>query len=616
MALRNLVTTGGTCLRNTIFRRCLSLTPRTLGGGHHHPPIPEPYVPKPRDTSERDWLGRRKLPRLSKDSHDHTMDDYQSYIGGAVFVLLTLGAVAFYTDVFGMNIKKNFKHAHHKEAITAKHTESTHSHSEESEKPKPKPAPPVVQEKPAEKKAPEATDKIPDFIPYLLVGSGAASYYASLSIRARDAEAKVLIIGEEAELPYNKPPLSKELWWYPENQGQNSLSYKGPNGKVKDVFFETQGFFVPPNEISSAKHGGVSIVTNAKVKKIDAKARLVHLEDGRSIRYGKCLLATGGHPRRLSVFEPFEKSGNVLYLRNVNDYYRLTDACSHNGTISIVGGGFLGSELAYSIKKRFPETRVVQIIKEAGPLANILPLFLSTHTRGGLERAGVEVRTESSVSGVSKSEAGLLHLTLSDGTSVASNYVVVAVGIEPNVEIEIGDEIKKDTEHGGFRADAKLLVAPSVWCAGDSCAYDTGILGRKRIEHWENAQITGRLAGENMTDGNKSFWYQSSYFSKIGPEMFINAVGNTDSKLHTVSVFAEQETPSSNQYQKGVVFYENKGEIVGCLLINVFGAGLDVARRLIDERRSVGEAKELAKLFSLWDIEREEEKENAKSKSS
>ncbi|PIO52492.1 hypothetical protein TELCIR_26202 [Teladorsagia circumcincta] len=123
--------------------------------------------------------------------------------------------------------------------------------------------------------------------------------------------------------------------------------------------------------------------------------------------------------------------------------------------------------------------------------------------------------------------------------------------------------------------------------------------------------VSGRLAGENMTGAGRAFWYQPAFFSKIAPQWHINAVGITDSSLPTVSVFAKDDN-ANDSYERGVVFYKgDDGKVVGVLMLNVYGSGVDVSRRLIEEARSVDDFQQLAKLYQLYrPAEAEDEEKN------
>ncbi|WKY00938.1 hypothetical protein Q1695_015165 [Nippostrongylus brasiliensis] len=597
---------------------------------HHDEPLPV-YVPKPA-VGERNWLGSLKTPsaKFPHEPYKPTMSDIYSYLGAAVGVALTLLATALYTDLFGMNIKKKstsvyrteadkeesseaespevtkssesskstehevYEKApsddeHSKTASEASAEKSSHSMTEHHEKP-------CCEERESQKHSEERAE-VPKSVEYLLVGAGAAAYYASLAIRARHADAKVLMIGEEAHLPYNRPPLSKELWWYGDDSSVKNLQYEALSGKKRDIFFEAEGFFVSPKELPTTAHGGVSLLKGHRVVKLVASEKKAYLEDGTCIRYDKCLLATGGKPKVLPELEKGEElKSKVIYLRGVDDFRKLNSICESSNSVAIVGGGFLGSELAYSIRRKFKDIKISQIVSDNGNLGGVLPESLAKKATEALRGVGVDVITCAKVNGDKR---------------VGCDYVVVAVGIEPDVSIAEASGLEVDDRLGGISTDAELRVQPDIWAAGDTASFYDKSLGRRRMEHWEAAQVTGRLAGENMTGAGKAFWYQPAYFTKIAPRWHINAVGVTDSSLPTVSVFAKDEESNDN-FERGVVFYKgDEGKIVGVLLLNVFGSSIDVSRRLIEEGKNVEDFHQLAKLYPLYKVEEPEDKKDA-----
>ncbi|VDL75960.1 unnamed protein product [Nippostrongylus brasiliensis] len=463
-------------------------------------------------------------------------------------------------------------------------------------------------------------EEVPKSVEYLLVGAGAAAYYASLAIRARHADAKVLMIGEEAHLPYNRPPLSKELWWYGDDSSVKNLQYEALSGKKRDIFFEAEGFFVSPKELPTTAHGGVSLLKGHRVVKLVASEKKAYLEDGTCIRYDKCLLATGGKPKVLPELEKGEELKS-----KVDDFRKLNSICESSNSVAIVGGGFLGSELAYSIRRKFKDIKISQIVSDNGNLGGVLPESLAKKATEALRGVGVDVITCAKVSytfknfgfgcylavtGVEK-QGNSLELEVNGDKRVGCDYVVVAVGIEPDVSIAEASGLEVDDRLGGISTDAELRVQPDIWAAGDTASFYDKSLGRRRMEHWEAAQVTGRLAGENMTGAGKAFWYQPAYFTKIAPRWHINAVGVTDSSLPTVSVFAKDEESNDN-FERGVVFYKgDEGKIVGVLLLNVFGSSIDVSRRLIEEGKNVEDFHQLAKLYPLYKVEEPEDKKDA-----
>uniref|UniRef100_A0A915CZ49 FAD/NAD(P)-binding domain-containing protein n=1 Tax=Ditylenchus dipsaci TaxID=166011 RepID=A0A915CZ49_9BILA len=207
-------------------------------------------------------------------------------------------------------------------------------------------------------------------VPYVLIGGGTASYYAALTIRARDPEAKVLIISEENESPYNRQLLSKEVWWYGNENTPKSLSYISPaSGKRRDLPYESDGFYPKLEDFSSEidattsseySHGGIALLKNSKAVKVDSEKHWVELMDGKKISFKKCLLATGSRLKDLDVLDKSdsrkaELKKSISKFTNVDDYRNLDAVIKSkmNSRIGIVGGGFLGSELAYSLNRRY-----------------------------------------------------------------------------------------------------------------------------------------------------------------------------------------------------------------------------------------------------------------------
>ena len=129
-----------------------------------------------------------------------------------------------------------------------------------------------------------------------------------------------------------------------------------------------------------------------------------------------------------------------------------------------------------------------------------------------------------------------------------ADHIVVAVGLEPNVQLATNSGFEIDPRLGGYVVNAELQARNSIWVAGDAaCFYDTR-LGRRRVEHHDHAVVSGRLAGENMTGAGKPYWHQSMFWSDLGPKIGFEAIGMVDSSLQTVGLFAkadESDTPAA-----------------------------------------------------------------------
>ncbi|CAB1316233.1 unnamed protein product [Coregonus sp. 'balchen'] len=449
----------------------------------------------------------------------------------------------------------------------------------------------------------------PSHAPYLLIGGGTASFAAARSIRARDPGARVLIITDEPDLPYMRPPLSKELWFSDDSSVVDTLRFKQWNGKERSIYFQPPSFYISPQDLEKVENGGVAVLTGKKVVHMDVRGNKVTLSDNTEISYDKCLIATGGVPRNLQVIERAgeEVTKRTTLFRKVEDFKALDKVSRYTKSITIIGGGFLGSELACALGRRSADSdlEVIQMFPEKGNMGK-----------------GVKVITEALVKGVSYKD-GKVEIKLKDGRVVKTDHIVAAVGLDPSVELAKSAGLEVDSDFGGYRA-------------GDAaCFYDIR-LGRRRVEHHDHAVVSGRLAGENMTGANKPYWHQS--MSDLGPDVGYEAIGIVDSSLPTVGVFAKataKDTPKAateksgtgirsesetegtasspvassspapppvlqqkDDYGKGVIFYLRDKVVVGIILWNVFNR-MPVARKIIKDGEEHADLNEVAKLFNI-----------------
>lgn len=218
-------------------------------------------------------------------------------------------------------------------------------------------------------KVPLTSAEIPKEVPYLLIGGGTASFAAFRAIKSHDPKARIMVLSKEIETPYMRPPLSKELWLGDEspsgngskskakhNNNQNdpeSLTFKQWNGVERSVYYEPNDFYIHPSKLLDEPNGGVAIVRGYTVKKVDVENRLAILSDGTEIKYGECLIATGSTPKNLPVFEKASSKvkDRITLFKTIEDYGVLKRYVDQSKSIAIVGGGFLGSELACALAK-------------------------------------------------------------------------------------------------------------------------------------------------------------------------------------------------------------------------------------------------------------------------
>ena len=429
-----------------------------------------------------------------------------------------------------------------------------------------------------------------------------------------------------------RPPLTKELW-FSDDELTSRLTFRQWNGKERSLYFEKDEFYCSLQTMVQKETGGVSVITGHKVTKLDPSSQQVTLDSGQVLSYGKCLLATGGEPKRHPAFEAKMDSlpnDRIIYFRRADDFHRVYKALNDPKTksITIIGGGFLGSELSCSLGARSKllfyrpenprEVTIHQIISEKGNLGQVVPEYLSEYTTSKVKREGTNVLTSSDIVSVEAASSDQIKLKLTEGQEITTDYVIISIGLEPNLQLaqEANLEVHKDLN--GYLVNSELQARNNLWVAGDaSCYYDVK-LGRRRVEHHDHAIMSGRLAGHNMSsDKHKIYKHQSMFWSDLGQEIGFEAVGLIDSKLPTVGIFTTPEEPSvvedqvpasdapkeaePDPYRRGIIFYLNPDDkkVVGILLWNLFNR-LSIARRIINESKSFDDLSQLAKHFSIY----------------
>ncbi|XP_075982138.1 apoptosis-inducing factor 1, mitochondrial-like isoform X2 [Anticarsia gemmatalis] len=495
---------------------------------------------------------------------------------------------------------------------------------------------------------PSSGDAFPKHVQYLLVGAGTASFAAMRAIRSARPDAQVLMVGDEPELPYMRPPLSKELWREPELAAASdldALTFRQWNGRRRTVTYEPAAFYTPVEQLE-ARGGGAAVARGWRVLRLDVARREAELgAPGREpvrVAYDKCLLATGARPRRTEALRAAAEAGRALTLRGVRDAARLARELRRDDVarVAVLGGGFLAAELSAALAERLrAEGRsVLQLFREEAPLAAVLPQYLAEEAARRLREAGVTLVPSAEVLAAEPAGAGV-RLRLAGGAALDADLVVECVGAAPDEELARASQLETHPALGGVLVNAELQARAGVWAAGDAaCFYDV-VLGRRRVEHHDHAVVSGRLAGENMAGlaPPKHYTHQSMFWSDLGPQLGYEAIGIIDSRLPTVGVFSADAVTSGDKalaagadaepaaepadaaaagaepapagdgsgperrYERGVVFYLREKRVVGVLLWNLFNR-MHVARQVLAQGE-FDDLFEVAKLFSLHEEE-------------
>ena len=372
---------------------------------------------------------------------------------------------------------------------------------------------------------------MPEF-KYAIVGGGMTGHAAAQAIRSVDASGSIAMIGDEPERPYARPPLSKGLW-----TGQEEGSIWLP--ELEDV----------------------ALRTGARVVELDRAGRRLVLDGRDVIRYERLLLATGGAPRRL----PFGGE-EVVYYRTVADYRRL-ESLPIGRHVTVVGGGFIGSEMAASLATA--GYQVTMLFPEEGIGARILPRDLALWLNDYYAEREVEVKAGVTLDGIER-DGQRFALQTSAG-ALRTDLVLAGVGIVPNDRLAAAAGLTVDD---GIVVDEMLRTSdPAIYAAGDVARFPSPHLGRHiRVEHEDNANRMGRAAGLAMAGAGEPYRHLPFFYSDLF-DLGYEAVGVLDSRLETVADWKQQ-------FQRGFVYYLAERRVVGVLAWGAFGK-MDAARELI-----------------------------------
>ena len=242
----------------------------------------------------------------------------------------------------------------------------------------------------------------------LIVGAGHAGGTVAASLRQLGCDEPISIVGDEPHLPYQRPPLSK-AW------------LKG------DVAFAAVG--LRPQAFYDQRN--IALRHDARVAAIDPAARTVALASGETLPYRVLILATGARPRRMGIFG--EDAVGVHALRSIADADAIKSGLQHGQRLVVIGGGYIGLEVAASARARGMEVVVVE--REARLMARVASPILSAFARDYHERQGVMFRLETGVAGLEVADGRVRGVRLADGRSEAADMVLVGVGAVPNVEL-------------------------------------------------------------------------------------------------------------------------------------------------------------------------------------
>ncbi|MDO8264568.1 MAG: FAD-dependent oxidoreductase [Gallionella sp.] len=381
----------------------------------------------------------------------------------------------------------------------------------------------------------------------VIVGAGQAGAEVATSLRQQGHTGRIQLIGEEAQLPYRRPPLSKA--YLTGDADSDSLLIK------------------PRATYDKAQ---IELIVPAQVARIDREARRVVMTDGREEEYDKVVLATGGQPRRLPI--QGAEAPNVLYLRTLNDVDAIRAELQPQRRMVVIGGGYIGLEVAASARKQ--DVKVTVLESAPRVLVRVTAPEMSAFYERVHREAGVDVRTDVSIDRLELNQGRVVAVILADGSRINADLVVVGIGLVPNVNLarnaglDVGDGIIVD--EFGRTSD------PDILAIGD-CAYQPNAwLGRPaRIESVPNAMEQARTAATTLcgkTIAHRSVpWFWSDQY-----DLKLQMVGLSQGYDQVVM----RGDPAGRTF---CTFYLREGTIIAVDAVNR-AAEFMISKRLVADR--------------------------------
>lgn len=402
---------------------------------------------------------------------------------------------------------------------------------------------------------------------FVIVGASLAGAKAAEALRTGGFVGRVVLLGEEAERPYERPPLSKD--------------YLQGKSEKEDIYVHPDGWY--------AAHD-IELRLNDRVAAIDRVAHQVIAQDGEPVGYDKLLMATGSSPRRLRV--PGSELNGVLYLRDLQDCKTIKAAFSTAKRVAIIGAGWIGLETAAAARAADVDVTMLEMGKL--PLLGVLGpemagIYAALHAEHGVElRTGVEV---AEIIGVDGRATGV---RLADGSLIDADVVVVGIGILPNTELAEMADLKIDD---GICVDEYLCSSdPDVFAAGDVANAYYPSLGRHlRLEHWSAALNQGPVAAANMMGGATAYNHVPYFFSDQY-DMGMEYRGYVEAGHYDQVVF--RGDVSKGEY---IAFWLRQDRALAGMNVNIWDQG-DAITALVRSGRRVDAALLADPLVSLEDL--------------
>ncbi len=402
-------------------------------------------------------------------------------------------------------------------------------------------------------------------VDFLLVGGGLAAANCAAELRKRGAEGSVLLVGREAEPPYERPPLSKE--------------YLRGEAERKDAYVHAPGWY---------EEHGVELLTGTNVMALDAEARTAKLQTKEEVEFGQALVATGANVNILRV-EGAELEG-IHYLRAYGNSDAIREEAEKAEHVVLIGGSYIGCEVAASLTAKGTDCTIVMMEEVA--MSRSFGEEAGRWFHELLESKGVEIFGGEEL-GLFEGDGRVRSVVTKSGRTVEGDVVIVGAGVKPDVMLaqRAGLEVED-----GIVCDERLETSvEGIFAAGDVCSYESVIHGRRlRVEHWDVAFNQGRHVGRAMTGDTEPYREVPYFFSDLADWASLEYVGPAY-EWDSMIVRGDRDAGEWSAW------YLKDGRVAGALSVDR-SEDLVHARRLIDSGADVsGQVEALADADSALD---------------
>lgn len=391
----------------------------------------------------------------------------------------------------------------------------------------------------------------------VIVGAGQAGASAILELRGNKYEGKIILIGDEAHLPYERPPLSKDVILKPDETKIEILSKQ----KLQDL--------------------NVNVILNNKVVKIEREAHLVELDNGEQIPYDKLLLATGASPRRLPMIDALGQ--HVYTLRNLEDAHALINVLQPNRHLILIGGGVIGLELASSARAK--GSKVTLLETSSTLMGRCSPRILSDFLLSQHRQAGIDIRLETQIKNAKLTGDGVV-VDLGNGEELYADAIIYGIGVIPNTQLALDASLDVDfaikVNENGQTSD------PDIYAAGDVATQIRENGQYSRVETWENANLQAgifarHVMGQEHPKANPPwFWTDQLDFN-------IQFVGDI-----TVSDWRVCDVDDSKGFSSFVAYGLQNGFVVAGITVNA-AKRMRAIKKIVSNKQSFESLTEIAK---------------------